>query len=985
MTHTPVAQTRAGSLAEQSIAAYIAPLVEGRRVAVVGPSSVPVASLVRALGAQSVVALGGSGEGVAQRPLNAGAIEAFRSRIDCVIVPEASAVGLRRVLDESRRALGRDGILVVGASAREGGLEFHRLRDTLEERFGVVKMYGGGAFAGFALAALDDAAGEVALDTRLMPEAPESPSFFVGVASDGEFALDPYAIVQVPAGPERVAPVGPSEADLARIEGLERALSQATAELGAQRERATTAATALDAAQLREQQGRQALDRLAAELEAARGDLASARVEAYRGRQRLADLERAVSSTEARTQELRSACEQAERDRDHARRDVARLRKEGQERELAIEADVSSLERALGERGRECDSLRRQVQDRDAAVRELLFELDRARAEGDSPELLGLRARNAELASLHAAVGAEAGRLALQNDVLRERASSLESMCEFRDAELKQLGFQLEQARANASSRSIALEAARLRAEHETELAAERARGEERLAAAKAESETLVAGLRAQIETASALHNAEQAARAARARDEADEEAARLRAEAESQRRRAVDAEVALRSTLARMTELESSESEARARAASAETRLSEARHGVLGSEAGAEALRQANEEHAALLRAAKAEGAGLRAALQSERERFHEVTSQLERARAEALDLGRQLDDSLRSEEDLQAQLEHARSELSRQLALAASLDDQSEALRLELSGARRGALHRTRELEAEIEQLVRALEVSNVHSATELDALSRLRRDTEAHRAERDGLSMRLADAELALSALQTVSRAEDGARASVEVEGDEDPSQDAAMGGSERADQLLATLADTAARLASTEERFAALQADFDAARALSEQREAAARSPAAATRETDPSSEVLEALRRESAEREQLARSLVAQIEDRDLRLRALERRLADEVDRARRTESEIWELELRARDQRLIELQRELDRATGADAGELSELRASVSALKVEQGRSLESLEKVRAGLSSILIEGRGASVAHELIALLRQLESRGDR
>jgi chromosome segregation ATPase len=982
MTQTPVAQTRLGSMVEQSIVAYIAPLVEGRRVAVVGPSSVAVAARVRALGAQSVVALGGEGEGVAVRPLSAGAIEGLRSRIDCVIVPDASAVGLRRALDESRRALGRDGLLVLGATAREGGPSFHRLRETLEERFGVVKMCGGGAFSGFALASLDDGADEVSLDTRMMPEVPESPSFFVAVASDSDFALDPFAIVQVPAVEVPVVAPTSIPADLARIEALEAALAQEKSEASAQRERAAGATAALEALQLREREGRQSLDRVAAELESARVELSSARVEAYRGRQRLAELERSVGGFEARAQELRAACEQAERDRDVGRREVARLRQEGHDREQTIERDVSRLERALGERGRECESLRRQVQERDGAVRELLFELDRARGDGESSELLALRARDAELASLHAAVGAEAARLASQNDVLRERVAALESVCESRDAELKQLGFQLEQARSQHGARARALEDARAREQHAADLAAERARCEERLTQLRAEHEVALSSLRAQGDAASALFGAEQAARAARARHEADEEAARLRAEAEAERRRAVDAEVALRRTLDRMTELEAAESEARARAASAETRLAEARQTAQSADASASALaagRSAGDEHVGLLSAARAEIASLSASLQDEGERFRGLTAELERSRSEAVDLGRKLDFSIRAEQDLQAQLDEARAELSRQLALAASLDDRAEALRLELTGARRGASHRVRELELEVEQLVRALEVSNVHSAEEVDVGARARREAESLRAERDGLAMRLTDAEAALVALRApAARGTDAEGAGAPGLAEVSVAGRDTAAGSERADQLLVTLADTAGRLASTEEQLASVRAELDAERARGE----ALRLAGSASGTLKGSSDELEALRRDSAEREQLARSLVAQLEDRDLRLRALERRLADEVDRARRTESEIWELELRARDQRLIELQRELDRVGGSRGGdgELSDLRATVASLQADHARSSASLDQVRSSLSSILIEGRGASVAHELVALLRQIE-----
>jgi chromosome segregation ATPase len=970
MTQTVTASPRPNNFAEHSLVAYIAPLVEGRRVAVVGPSSVDVARRARELGAQSVVAFGGQGEGVTNRPLAAGAIEAFRSRIDCVIVPDADAVPFGRVLDEARRALGRDGIIVVATSAapKNNGrsVDFHGLRGALEERFGFVKMVGCGSFAGFALASFDDQVDDVTLDTRLMPDEASAPELFIAVAADARFSIDPMAIVQVPhvaaAAPAPAAPAGPDPVTveaLQRLDSTERALADALNERKTAADRAASAASAA---------------------EVARGELANARAELRRNVQRVSELERALDEGEGSERELRAALEQAERDRDAARKDLQRARTESKDRDKIVGDDVARFERALLQRGHECDALRAQLADRDSAVRELLYQLDAARGAEGAQRIATLEARNAELGVVHAALGAEAARVAQQNDILRDRIVKLEAVVEARDAEARQLEFQLVQARSAPTTAPIVRVEAddRSAAKHAEAIAQLRAEYESKLASVRAELESTTRRVRAEGEAEHALAQVEQAARAARAREEADEEAARLRSDAETQRRRATDAELALKNTLERLAAVEASESDARARAASAETRLAEATRSLSAPAASAALLAPLNEE----LIATKARAASLESALDEERERHAALAKTTSELRS-------QHEDSLRAEDDLQEQLGNARAELSRQLALFSSIDERVSQLELELEGSRKGYTRRVRELEREVEQLVRALEVATSSAGEEAEAVGGVMRELDSARAERNGMALRLADAEAALAAKPASKTASDEPRKATLLDSDrpEAPSDN-------RAEQLLATLAETAARLASTEESLADLTAQLNAthARATSledELRVARDRADALASRPAPvaapaptPSVDV-DALKREGTERELLVRSLVAQLEDRDLRLRALERRLVEEVERARRTESEIWELELRARDQRIAAMQREIERAPSEaprPAANDGALRAELSAKVTEAEQAQRSIERVRTTLSAILVDGRGAGVSHELVALLRELD-----
>ncbi len=962
---TQIASTqRPTRFAEHSLVAYIAPLVEGRRVAVVGPSSVELARRAREFGAQSVVAFGGSGEGVAVRPLGPGAIEAFRSRIDCVIIPDAEAIPLAKVLDEARRALGRDGMIVVATpavskAASNRAVDFHSLRGALEERFGFVKMIGCGSFAGFALASFEDAAQDVTLDTRLMPDEPVAPEIFIAVAADARFDVDAMAIVQVPyTQPAPPVAEGPDPATLDaldRLQRADRALAAALDERASATDRANAASAAADAA---------------------RTELATARIELRKSTQRAADLARTIEESESSERELRAALEQAERDRDNARRDLQRARTESKDREKSVGDDIARFERSLANKGRECESIRAQLEDRDSAVRELLFQLDAARGSEGSQRMTALEARNAELGALHAALGAEATRVAEQNEILRERITRLEAVIEARDAEARQLEFQLAQARSQSAAVAKAKEDERAAARHAEELQRLRSEYEAKLAAARSEHDSLARRVRAESDAENALAQVEQAARAARAREEADEEAAKLRSELESQRRRAIDAELALNNTLARMTALEAAESDARARAASAETRLADATRSA--SAPNSAAIAPLHEE----LTATKARAASLDAALAEERDRLANL------AKIEG-ELRKQLDESLSAEDDLQEQLSNARVELSRQLALNGSIDERVSQLELQLEGSRKGYTRRVRELEREVEQLVRALEVATSSAGEEADAVTGVMRELDAARAERNGIAMRLADAEAALEASAQRVVAHDAAQEQQRSATATALDSDRPAASDHRAEQLLATLAETAARLASTEESLADLTAQLNASNARARELEdelSVARTRVNEARDARPAhiapTADTDALRREASERELLVRSLVAQLEDRDLRLRALERRLVEEVERARRTESEIWELELRARDQRIAAMQREIERAPSAEPRATSDgaLRAELVSKTSEVEGAQRAIERVRTTLSAILVDGRGAGVSHELVALLRELD-----
>ncbi|MFO0608519.1 MAG: hypothetical protein U0324_35465 [Polyangiales bacterium] len=207
MTPSP-ASTRA-RLADLALITYLGPIVQGRRVAVVGPASGEVARRARVLGASVVISFGGVGDDIAVRALTPGALAGMHGRLDVVVVPDAGAVpSIVAVLDEARRALGSDGVVVVASQPEDGAaplepgaktsLGFYDLEDLCAARFARVRMFGRGPFLGYTLASLDEAGEDVALDTRLLDGDPPPPEAFVAVASDGEVELDPLAVVQLP-------------------------------------------------------------------------------------------------------------------------------------------------------------------------------------------------------------------------------------------------------------------------------------------------------------------------------------------------------------------------------------------------------------------------------------------------------------------------------------------------------------------------------------------------------------------------------------------------------------------------------------------------------------------------------------------------------------------------------------------------------------------------------------------------------------------
>lgn len=846
-------------LADLALVTYLAPILQGRRVAVAGSTSGEVALRLRALGAHTVICFGGVGEDLAVRALTPGAIAAFHGRIDVLVIPDATAVpSLVALLDEARRALGSEGVVVVGAEApqsprpmestgRDGTTAYHDLYDLCAARFANVRMFGRGPFVGYTLAAFDDASDRVALDTRLIDGDPARPESFIAIASDSAVELEPVALVQVPdtlieslrdaGGKELREKLSDREQKLKEVEAasaerwvkiqrFEHGLKELEEENRKAREKVVRATKELeDERKLRQRVELDAqMSRRAPELPKT-PDLAP---ELQRARKELAELREAA------------AREQAARDAELARLRAA-LEQEAAGRAAAQLAHASKAEAAAGLEA----SLRAIAEERDA-----LREAERA-------ERAALEAERARIVELERELDETQATEAELQSLLDAAQSATPAAAPVDDGELRSLRDERDAAKASLAA---------LRAAHDglkTDLAAqiaEREASKAELAAARATQHKL------QGDLAQAL-----------ARPTTDDSAHEVAA---------LEARLADRATeLLRVTALRD------------------------------DALTAVRELTMSARRPVTTPQDEARTALESELRGLRERVSLLE---AEAIAFAGQSQQATWKVDELESALAFARSQLAARPAPVeaapeapaelTSLRAENRALEaklvqagMEIDGFRAGYQRRILELEHEIDRLLRALEVSGSQTAAESDVLlASLRRQAEEAAAELQGVRYRLSEAESALAARSTPQVAP----VAVEV----------------RADQALTDLGQTAERLAATEEALRDVKLRLRAT-------------------ETD-----LAASRREQTVLAERVDEAAAQLDERDRRDAAAEQRHREQ----------------------LVALQ---DRVTSAE-------------LRVQAQREL--LGGVRSSVSSILADGRGALVVHDLLQILRTVESTDD-
>lgn len=933
-------------MADLALAVYLAPLYEGRRLAVVGPASGEVARRARVLGARTVVSFGGIGDDIAVRALVPGALAALHGKVDVIVVPDAGAIpSLPALLDEVRRALGSEGVVVVASEPDEGpvpleraaraSVGFHDLEELCQARFASVRMLGRGPFVGYTLATLDEGSDDVTLDTRLIDGDPPRPEAFIAVASDSEPSLDPLAVVQIPdevLGDVRAAAAKGLEDELAKRDQKLKEVEAASAERWVKIQRYEHGLKEL------EEENRKARDksvRLSKELEDERKLRQRIELEAQMSR-RAPELPK-TPDLEPELRRAREAAEKAERELSALRAQHELTSKQLSE----ASARAESTSKQLSEARARAEAASKQAAEAnartEAATRSTADAV--ARAEAVSKDLTDARALiesvATELAAARGQVLASAGRV---SDLERELDETQSAEADLRS--------QLDEALERAEVIDFKPEVERLE-RTQSSLRAELGTARHELEAAKAEAAHLrehapVDGEHERLERALAQHSAELSrVRGERAKlEQAVRELTMSLAQAHENDHAEEAAE--LRSRLSAMASVHGALVD-RVESLVAESGALRERvaQGDAQAVAAAGELQQARWRVAELERAPKAPPGD-------------ELLAAVETQRQETLDARREVAQLYAANVALEARLVHTT---------------------VELEGTRAGYLRRVAELERELDRLVKALEVSAAQTTFERDAtVVALERDLSLARAERDGMSFRVAEAERAIAAvggrrvpegpsasavdaaLVSALRAENAALATQLVDAeralDELRAQpraaqpadddDSAVVAQARLDGVLADMAATAERLARTEEELVRARAELDVARKDAEG-SVSAEELVELRAEIDALVRRCDDLSRDRERRAADVETLLMQLAERDQRLLALERRREDELMGA----------------QRLIMMEAQANRS----------LRTS--------------LEDVRAGLSSILVDGRGAMVAHDLMTLLRRIEDAG--
>jgi hypothetical protein len=367
----------AGERPELALAIYAEALVAQGVVAVLGDSSTGMGELLLALGARAAYVLDPDASrasahaaiaprGVTVRALSLDEIGARRAArdFDLVIVPDLGMFAdPTAVVADARRMVGEEGVVLVGAANAEapssGGsraFDYYELFDLVAQEFDSVRMIAELPFSGVTLAELSDEEnagaplGGVSVDTQLGDDM--APSFFFALASQRDVRLDPYTIVQLPAGeaPEPVEDVRASEHEAAVMRDLQ-----------AQAARADAAAAELEAA-LQERSRQLAV--LSAQLDEAQAELEQ---ELTLADSHPADHERLESVLKERARVVRELEEELAR-RDRLVRDLAGALEEahGASPEGTQPASAGAAEGALKER---LDALALELARRESSAR----------------------------------------------------------------------------------------------------------------------------------------------------------------------------------------------------------------------------------------------------------------------------------------------------------------------------------------------------------------------------------------------------------------------------------------------------------------------------------------------------------------------------------------------------------------------------------------------------------------------------------------
>jgi hypothetical protein len=387
----------------EALAVYAESLAAGAHVVVFGDASLGLAERLLALDARSVQVwdpLPGHARPAHPPVRSYSAFEASPRGAGVAIVPDLGlfddpALLVARVRD----LVGPDGVALIVAANREAPapgetrtFDYYELFDLVAGDFASVRMVAQLPFEGVAFVTLGDAddAQAVSVDPTLA-DGDRAPAAFIAVASQSDAALDPYAIVELPArpawvevddGPATPRPSGDEEAARLRIDALEAKLVGEGARFADLEARAATLLAEQEvrgSALLSDQEVRAAAR--FADLEARAG----ARLADLEARLALRDREVAELSAHAEGLADRARAAVAALEPMAARLDDAEARAAKMQELLSRSGDshateLGRYEDALRERAHALRELEAEVARRERIVRELVGALEEAAA-----------------------------------------------------------------------------------------------------------------------------------------------------------------------------------------------------------------------------------------------------------------------------------------------------------------------------------------------------------------------------------------------------------------------------------------------------------------------------------------------------------------------------------------------------------------------------------------------------------------------------
>jgi predicted translin family RNA/ssDNA-binding protein len=372
------------ALVSAALGAYLAELVSGKRVAILGDGSLPfVEQMAQACGRRVHVFdpdARRTAVAIAQSRGDAGRVryalletdsEIAAHAFDVVMVPSlaglvAAGIDAAAAVSVADQMLAPRGFAAIATPASDAPIGYYELYDLISARFSEVRMLGAAPFNGVTVAAFggeDEPA--VAIDSTLS-EGPEEPLAFIAIATASRPAprLDPYLLVQLPVVDTVLVREAPEPA-IERQPETDARLAELEAERARAREEAEGQAKALAAASMRAAELEAALTRQR-ELRRREKDELTAEHEREKDA-----LQQELDTILERVAELESQLEAASTAPATAPAEDASLVRQAQ----AFEFQIAELKRLLAEARSESDALRPEAQ----RAKALDAELDRCK------------------------------------------------------------------------------------------------------------------------------------------------------------------------------------------------------------------------------------------------------------------------------------------------------------------------------------------------------------------------------------------------------------------------------------------------------------------------------------------------------------------------------------------------------------------------------------------------------------------------------